>query len=79
LFLASWLFQTEAEELLKEVMAEFQDRHENIEKIFLNRFQEVRHFVDGASEPSKERQLLIGSHFTHEYSPQVAEEIPFWK
>ncbi len=59
-------------QLLGQVMGEFEDRHENAEKIFRNRFVEVRHYLNEAWEPSAERQALIGSYFTHEYSPESA-------
>jgi hypothetical protein len=59
-------------QLLDQVMGEFEDRHENTEKIFRNRFVEVRHYLNEVWEPSAERQALIGSYFTHEYSPESA-------
>src|ERR1700733_1960620 len=59
------LSNNETTELLQEVMAEFQHRHENVERIFLNRFVEVRHFLEGSPNISLERQALIGSHFIH--------------
>ena len=59
-------------QLLDQVMGEFENRHENAEKIFRNRFVEVCHYLDEELEPSAERQALIGSHFTHEYSPESA-------
>ena len=69
----SWLFRIKTvAQLLDQVMGEFEDRHENAERIFRNRFAEVRHYLDEELEPSVERQALIGSHFTHEYSPESA-------
>ena len=59
-------------QLLGEVMDEFGERHNGAEKIFRNRFVEVRHHLNEAWEPSVERQALIGSYFTHEYSPESA-------
>jgi len=59
-------------QLLGQVMGEFEDRHENVEKIFRRRFVEVSHYLGEELEPSVERQALIGSHFTHEYSPESA-------
>jgi predicted GH43/DUF377 family glycosyl hydrolase len=66
------LSDNEVAQLLGQVMGEFEDRHENAERIFHNRFAEVRHYLNEAWEPSAERQALIGSYFTHEYSPESA-------
>ena len=57
---------------LGQVMSEFGTRHQNAERIFRNRFAEVRQYLNEAWEPSVERQTLIGSYFTHEYSPESA-------
>jgi predicted GH43/DUF377 family glycosyl hydrolase len=57
-------------QLLGQVMGEFDDRHKNTEDFFLNRFVEVRHYLNEAWETSAERQALIGAYFTHEYSPE---------
>jgi predicted GH43/DUF377 family glycosyl hydrolase len=59
-------------QLLGQLMGEFADRHENTERNFRNRFVEVRHYLNEAWKPSAERQALIGSYFTHEYSPESA-------
>jgi len=56
--------------LLGRVLGEFADRHERVEQFFLNRFAQVRHYLGETWEPSAERQMLIGAHFTHEYSPE---------
>lgn len=58
--------------LLIEVLGEFEDRHENVTQIFRNRFEHVRHSLSEAWEFSPEQQALIGSYFTHEYSPESA-------
>ena len=58
--------------LLSQVLGEFEDRHEGVEKIFRKRFAQVRHYLGETWEPSPERQALIGAHFTHEYSPESA-------
>jgi predicted GH43/DUF377 family glycosyl hydrolase len=62
----------EISQLLGQVMGEFEDRHENLEKIFRNRFLEVGRYLNEEWEASEERQALIGSYFTHEYSPESA-------
>lgn len=58
--------------LLNQVLGEFEDRHEQVERFFGNRFRQVRHNLGEAWETSPERQSLIGAHFTHEYSPESA-------
>lgn len=66
------LSNKEVTQLLGEVMREFKHRHENAEKIFRDRFVEVRRYLNESWEPSAERKALIGSYFTHEYSPESA-------
>src|SRR6185437_3521054 len=48
------------------------DRHEQVEKIFRARFEEVSFYLEPDAQPSVERQKLIGAYFTHEYSPESA-------
>ncbi len=62
----------EVARLLDQVLGEFEDRHEQVERLFRNRFLQVRDYLENAEEPSPERQALIGSFFTHEYSPESA-------
>ena len=66
------LSDEEVKSLLAGVLGEFADRHEHVEQFFLNRFVQVRHNLGGTWEPSPARQALIGSYFTHEYSPESA-------
>jgi predicted GH43/DUF377 family glycosyl hydrolase len=54
--------------LLREVLGEFENRHEQVEPLLHARFARVRHHLSGMSEHSAERQALIGAYFTHEYS-----------
>lgn len=59
--------------VLGEVLGEFGNRHEQVERFFQQRFRGVSEWVDrGRGEPSVERQALIGAYFTHEYSPESA-------
>ena len=58
--------------VLGEVLGEFGDRHHAVENFFLNRFQQVRHYLAGEQRTSAKRQMLIGAYFTHEYSPESA-------
>ncbi len=66
------LSDEEVASLLSQVLGEFEDRHEHVEQLLLNRFLQVRRYLDGGWELSPERQALIGSYFTHEYSPESA-------
>lgn len=58
--------------LLDEVSAEFSQRHQQIRKLFLERFQEVRDLLLTDEELSEQRQMLIGSYFLAEYSLESA-------
>jgi predicted GH43/DUF377 family glycosyl hydrolase len=58
--------------VLNGVMAEFAGRHHAVEKFFQRRFAQVSHLVAGGRKPSTNRRALIGSYFTHEYSPESA-------
>jgi predicted GH43/DUF377 family glycosyl hydrolase len=66
------LSDEEAVRLLDQVLGEFEDRHEHVEQIFRNRFMQVQRYLDIGQETSPERQALIGSYFSHEYSPESA-------
>jgi len=58
--------------LLDQVLGDFADRHENLEKFFQQRFQQVDFHIDSGKKTSAKRQLLIGAHFSHEYSTESA-------
>ena len=62
------LSDDEVDRLLRQVLGEFEDRHEQVKQIFRHRFAQVRTYLCDAQAPSPERQELIGSYFTHEYS-----------
>jgi predicted GH43/DUF377 family glycosyl hydrolase len=62
----------EVARLLGQVLGEFANRHEQVENFFRKRFQEVGIYLEPGAHPSPERQMLIGAHFTHEYSPESA-------
>jgi predicted GH43/DUF377 family glycosyl hydrolase len=64
--------EEEVPRLLNQVLAEFANRHEYVEKIFRTRFAQVKIHLESDARPSAERQLLIGAYFTHEYSPESA-------
>jgi predicted GH43/DUF377 family glycosyl hydrolase len=58
--------------LLEEVSAEFSQRHEQIHKLFLERFEEIREMLLTDGELSEQRRLLIGAYFLAEYSLESA-------
>ena len=58
--------------LLNDVAAEFSQRHQQIHRSFLERFEQVRDLVMTDEVVSEQRQLLIGSYFVCEYSLESA-------
>jgi len=58
--------------LLDEVSADFSQRHQQIRKLFLERFEQVRELLLADEELSEQRRLLIGSYFLAEYSLESA-------
>jgi predicted GH43/DUF377 family glycosyl hydrolase len=66
------LSDEEVVRFLDQVLGEFADRHEQVEKILRSRFAEVNIHLESGVQPSSERQMLIGAYFAHEYSPESA-------
>jgi predicted GH43/DUF377 family glycosyl hydrolase len=64
--------EDQVQPLLSEVSAEFSQRHDEIRKLFLERFEVLRKSVSMDEEMSEQRQLLIGSYFLAEYSLESA-------
>ena len=58
--------------LLSEVSAEFSKRHQQIQTLFRQRFEQVREWLPRGGELSEPRRLLIGSYFLAEYSLESA-------
>lgn len=58
--------------LVDEVVTEFSQRHREIRRLFLERFEQVRLVHDPEGELSEGRRLLIGSYFLAEYSLESA-------
>jgi predicted GH43/DUF377 family glycosyl hydrolase len=58
--------------LLDEVSAEFSQRHQQIRRLFRERFEQVRTLVSTGEELCEQRRLLIGSYFLAEYSLESA-------
>src|SRR5947207_3598316 len=58
--------------LLHDVSVEFTQRHQQLHKSFLERFEQVRDLLLTDEKISEQRQLLIGSYFVCEYSLESA-------
>src|SRR5712671_1703913 len=58
--------------LLDEVSVEFSQRHQQIHKAFLERFEQVRDLLLTDEKISEQRKLLIGSYFVCEFSLESA-------
>ncbi len=58
--------------LLDEVSADFSRRHQQIRRLFLERFEQVRGSCPADETISDARKLLIGSYFLAEYSSESA-------
>ncbi|MDT4990507.1 MAG: hypothetical protein QOH97_399 [Actinoplanes sp.] len=61
-----------AEALLRQTFARFGWRHHDLEDTFLHHFDLVRHRTDHPENLSRERRLLVGAYFTHEYAVEAA-------
>jgi predicted GH43/DUF377 family glycosyl hydrolase len=57
---------------LNDVFGDFGNRHQRIREIFALRFEQVQGYLPTDQKLSEERQLLIGSYFTSEYSLESA-------
>lgn len=66
------LSETEVVAMLKQVLQEFDTRHQRVRDYFLKRFASVQDLVPTDRSLSDERRLLIGAYFTHEYSLEAA-------
>jgi len=64
--------ESQVRALLKEVQAEFGERHLKIREFLKRRFEQVRHCLRNHRKLSEERTLLLGAYFTHEYSLEAA-------
>ena len=64
--------ETEVGLLLDELISEFSQRHQQIRRRFLQRFEQVRQQHDPGVDVSEPRRLLIGAYFLAEYSLESA-------
>jgi len=64
--------ESEVQTLLKQVHADFGERHLKIREFLRRRFDQVRSWLHLNQKLSEEREMLIGAYFTHEYSFEAA-------
>src|SRR3954447_2163809 len=64
--------EEEVRTLLERVEADFGERHLKIRKFLRRRFEQVRPYMRKTQDLSEERELLLGAHFTNEYSLEAA-------
>jgi len=64
--------EVEVGALLARILESFALRHRDFTEILQRHFEVVAHHVDGATHMSRERRLLVGAYFTHEYSVEAA-------
>ncbi len=62
----------QVDKLLEQVLSEFDARHRKIELTLERHFHQVRSYIADPDAISRNRQLLIGSYFTMEYSIESA-------
>lgn len=58
--------------LLSSILEGFAGRHRGFEALLQNHFELVMHHIDSPESLSRDRRLLIGAYFTHEYSVEAA-------
>jgi predicted GH43/DUF377 family glycosyl hydrolase len=64
--------EEDVQRLLAEVLGEFGDRHARLEEFLQQRYRQVRDYLPPDANLSPDRQLLLASYFTHEYSLEAA-------
>jgi len=63
---------TEAEDLLAQIMLDFSERHKDIRRVFERHLNEVNDYVPRDAVLSETKRALIGAYFTMEYSIESA-------
>ena len=66
------LSEKEVHKELRQVMREFEERHQRLLYFYLNRFDQMKKYLLTDQLLSDERKLLIGAYFTQEYSLESA-------
>ena len=64
--------QGEVSGLLHAVLGLFQDRHEGLRDLFLERFEEIRFLLPSDQQICSDRKALAGSYFCSEYAVESA-------
>lgn len=68
--------ESNALQLLNQILRDFSSRHRNITRIFLKHYEKVEELINllgyGAENLAMERRLLIGAYFSLEYSIESA-------
>jgi len=64
--------EAEVSGLVDGILASFAQRHRAYREILERHFQLVAHHIASVERLSRERRLLIGAYFTHEYSVEAA-------
>ena len=64
--------ESEVLTLLKDVQADFGERHLKIQEFLRRRCNQARRWLRTDRKLSEERELLLGAYFTHEYSFEAA-------
>jgi predicted GH43/DUF377 family glycosyl hydrolase len=60
------------EQLREDMVASLRERHRDVEKVLLRRFDEVRDRLPEAEKASHKARLVIGAYFSEEYSFEAA-------
>jgi predicted GH43/DUF377 family glycosyl hydrolase len=66
------LSDEECRTYLQAVDQDFFGRHWQTHSIFLDRFEQIRHLMDGLDNVNEDHAKLIGAYFSHEYSYAAA-------
>ena len=66
------LSEKEVNKELKNVMSDFEERHQRLWVFYLNRYEQMKKYLLTDQQLSDERKLLIGAYFTQEYSVESA-------
>jgi len=66
------LSDTEAENLLEQIMLDFSERHKDIKSVFENHQSAIKDYIPQNMVLSQTQRELIGAYFTMEYSIESA-------
>jgi predicted GH43/DUF377 family glycosyl hydrolase len=66
------LDEEETTALLKDALARFGSRHDDLEATFQHHYTLVRHRVSATTDLSPTARLLVGAYFSHEYAVEAA-------